>query len=435
MVVNCLKKFVSLTSETTYISARYRQFGRQSKLEVNSNNMDKAKFLTILFLFLTANIVAQSENEVYRFSIDIANTIEKDTVAWKYQMGANAYAFIGNFQKTRETWERNFGGAVVQKMTEQDSLYFMEFTPICAKNYIIERSKNEQIVIINEAHTFPNHRTFTHSLLQGLYDNGFRYLGLEALFDTLINERQFPIMESGHYTKEPEFGNLIYTALKIGFTLFGYEAPNNLQGREREIVQAQNIVSFMEKHPNAKILIHCGHDHVIKGTPRNASWEKAMAGRLKEFTQIDPFTIDQTQFAERSDKKYNHPLIAMLNKDFPVILIDENGNLFNGARNSNRVDCIIIHPITRYINNRPNWLLMNGNRKKYHIEKSKITQYPLLVFAYRKNEFDKNGVPADIIEIYENENVSPLILGKGDYEIIIKDKNYNTINRHSIKIE
>jgi hypothetical protein len=395
--------------------------------------MNKTKILSILFLLVTANVVAQSEKFEYRFSIDIENAIEKDTVPWKYQIGANEYSFIGNYRKTRETWAKN--GVGIPKITEEDSLYFIRFTPVNAREYIIERSKNEQIIIINEAHTNPSHRTFTHSLLQGLYDNGYRYLGLEALFDTIINERKYPIIESGYYTKEPEFGNLIYAALNIGFTLFGYEATGNENGKEREIVQARNIVNFIEQNPHGKVLIHCGHDHVIKGTPSNPTWEKAMAGRLKEYTLINPFTIDQTQFAEKSERKYNHPFITMVNKEFPVVLIDENGNLFNGKKGNDQVDIRIIHPETQYVNNRPNWLLSVGNRKEYHIENYKITQYPLLVLAYRKNEFENNGVPADIVEVFENENISSLILGKGNYDIIMKDRDYNIINRYEIKIE
>ena len=160
-----------------------------------------------------------------------------------------------------------------------------------------------------------------------------------------------------------------------------------------------------------------------------------MAGRLKEYTQINPFTIDQTQFAEKSERKYNHPYIAMVNKNFPVVLKDENGNLFNGKKGNDQVDIRIIHPETQYINNRPNWLLSIGNRKEYHIENFKITQYPLLVLAYRKDEFANNGVPVDIVEILENENIPSLILGNGSYEIIMKGKNYNIINKYEIKIE
>jgi len=380
----------------------------------------------------TLNVVAQSKKFEYRFSIDVENSIEKDTVPWKYQMGANEYSFVGNYQKTRETWDKN--GVGISSITKEDSLYFIGFMPVNARDYIIERSKIEQIIIINEAHTYPNHRTFTHSLLQRLYDNGFRYLGLEALSDTTINERKYPIIESGYYTKETEFGNLVYAALNIGFTLFGYDVFEH-NGKEREIAQARNIANFIEQNPYGKVLIHCGHDHVIEGKPNNLTWEKAMAGRLKEYTQINPFTIDQTQFAEKSQRRYNHSYISKVNKEFPVILIDSNGNLFNGKKGNDQVDVRIIHPETNYINKRPNWLLSVENRKEYRIENSKITQYPLLILAYRKNEFENSGVPVDIIEVFESENVPSLILDKGNYDIIMKDRNYNIINRYEIKLE
>jgi len=331
--------------------------------------MSDTRFLSILFFLTTLNVVAQTNKFEYRFSIDVENSIEKDTVPWKYQMGANEYSFVGNYQKTRETWDKN--GVGISSITKEDSLYFIGFIPVNAREYIIEHSKIEQIIIINEAHTYPNHRTFTHSLLQGLYDNGFRYLGLEALSDTTINERKYPIIESGYYTKETEFGNLVYAALNIGFTLFGYDDFEH-NGKKREIAQARNIANFIEQNPYGKVLIHCGHDHVIEGTPNNLTWEKAMAGRLKEYTQINPFTIDQTQFAEKSQRRYNHSYISMVNKEYPVILIDSSGNLFNRKKGNDQVDVRIIHPETNYINKRPNWLLSLKNRKEYRIENSKI---------------------------------------------------------------
>jgi hypothetical protein len=109
--------------------------------------------------------------------------------------------------------------------------------------------------------------------------------------------------------------------------------------------------------------------------------------------------------------------------------------LFNGKKGNEQVDVRIIHPETHYVNNRPNWLLSIENRKEYRIENLKITQYPLLVLAYRKNEFENRGVPTDIIEVFESENAPFLILEKGDYDIIMKDRNYSIINRYEIKVE
>ncbi|MCL2042112.1 MAG: hypothetical protein FWG84_08785 [Bacteroidales bacterium] len=64
-----------------------------------------------------------------------------------------------------------------------------------------------------------------------------------------------------------------------------------------------------------------------------------------------------------------------------------------------------------------------------------IVQLPLLVLAYRQNEFDNNGVPADVIEITDDENIPVLILYKGDYEIIMKDSDYDVVDRYDVHIE
>ena len=107
-----------------------------------------------------------------------------------------------------------------------DSPYVKKFRAVDAAEYIINRAENKRIIIINEAHHFPYHRIFMASLLQGLYDKGFRYYVAETLnfSDSSINDRKYPLLISGYYTAEPLFGNLVRNALKIGFKVFAYEA-------------------------------------------------------------------------------------------------------------------------------------------------------------------------------------------------------------------
>ncbi|MCJ7932797.1 MAG: hypothetical protein MUW56_03995 [Chryseobacterium sp.] len=102
-----------------------------------------------------------------------------------------------------------------------------------AKDYILNKSKKEEILILNEAHHYASHRTFATSLLKGLYENGYRYLGLEALGDDSINIRKFPTIHSGFYTSEPQFGNFIKTALDLGFILFKYEAESGKKWKRK----------------------------------------------------------------------------------------------------------------------------------------------------------------------------------------------------------
>ena len=388
------------------------------------------KLFTIILSLSITIAFGQLKPETYQFSKDILSQIDKDTVAWKYQKGATELSFSGYYQEVLQIWDKN--GVRKPKTTEEDSLYFANSSKVNAKDYIIKQSKHAQIIIINEAHHISKHRTFTKSLLKELYDNGYRYLGLEALFDSTINERKFPVMESGYYTKEPEFGNLFSEALKIGFTLFSYEASEGKNGKEREIEQAENIQKFIENHPKSKALIHCGYAHAFENN--YPAWGKAMAGRLKDNMKIDPLTIDQTMFMERSNKENNHLFIKLNNSKEPIVLIDENGQVYNGKSEIKQTDIVVIHPQTEYINNRPDWLL-NG-KERYTIPRSKIENIEsLIILAYRNNEFENDGIPADIIEITDNKKVNELFLIKGFYTIVIKDKNYNIIDKYNIEIK
>nr|WP_317632651.1 hypothetical protein [uncultured Flavobacterium sp.] len=388
------------------------------------------KIITIIFCLNTIIGFSQSNSDNYKFSKDILSQIDKDTVAWKYQTGATELSFSGYYENVLEIWDKN--GIKKPKSTAEDSLYFVNSKKINAKDYIIEQSKEAEIVIINEAHHVPKHRTFTTSLLKDLYNNGYRYIGLEALSDPSIHERKFATIESGYYTKEPEFGNLISEALQIGYTLFGYEASEGKNGKEREIEQAENIQKFIESVPNAKVLIHCGYAHAFEN--EYPTWGKAMAGRLKDNMNIDPLTIDQTMLLERSDRENNHLFMKLNEAKSPIVLIDDNGQVFNGKSDIKQTDIVIIHPETAYINNRPDWLLKE--KKSYTIPSHIIkNNSPILVLAYRNTEFENDGIPADIIEIIDSKSPETLYLSDGIYTIVIKDKNYNIIENYITEIK
>lgn len=396
-------------------------------------NIFRFRLKFYLLSLLISNAFAQTKNETYLFSQDIASKIKNDTVAWKYQTGATEYSFGGYYKKALQTWDSI--GVVKPKWTKKDSTYFQCFRPLMAKDYIVERSKNEKIIIINEAHHNASHRVFTLELLQELYNNGYSYLGLEAIADTEINQRKFVTNKSGYYTNEPQMANLINEAIKIGYTIVNYEASEDKNGKEREMEQAQNIAKIITQNPKAKILIHCGWDHVIEGPPNNSNWEKAMAGWLKEMTQINPFTIDQTTYTEKGSAEYNKPQLQLVKENSPVIMVNEKGETYNGGIHNNQVDCRIIHPETKFINDRPNWLRRANGRKEYQVPKSKLTEFPLLVLAYHKGEYEQGGIPYDNIEIKDKNEEVPLLLQKGEYTIIIKTEDYKVFKSYELTQE
>jgi hypothetical protein len=223
----------------------------------------------------------------YKFSDEILLQLSKDTLNYK---AAWDLSFIGEYQKALEIWDRDEQKWPSPLQAQVDE--FKRYKPVNANKLIAEKAKTEQIIILNEAHQQPYHRVFTTSLLQDLYNQGYRYFGAETIWDwdSLLNKRKYPTLKTGYYTQEPCYGNMVREAIRIGYKVFSYESTRQKSDSAginlREIDQAKNIRKILDKDPKAKILIHCGFDHLVE-TPVY-SWGKAMAGRLIEYTGIDP---------------------------------------------------------------------------------------------------------------------------------------------------
>jgi hypothetical protein len=160
-----------------------------------------------------------------------------------------------------------------------------------------------------------------------------------------------------------------------------------------------------------------------------------MASRVHDLTGINPFTIDQIPCSEKGDLKFNTPYIQMADIKKPSIMVNAQGKLYNGKIGSERGDCSIIFPVSTYTNQRPDWLILDGQRKAFHFTTNSISEYPVLVMAYRNDEFEQEGIPADVIEITNKDEKLDLILDKGDYRIIVKNKDYKIIQDYQHKIK
>lgn len=361
----------------------------------------------------------------YKFSDDILEKLSKDTLNFK---AAWDLSFIGEYQKAMEIWDRDERRPTSIPQTYIDN--FSKYKPVDAKKFIKDKAKTEQIIILNEAHQQPYHRIFTTSLLEELYDQGFRYFGAESIWnwDSLLNKRKYPTLGTGFYTQEPCYGNMVREALRIGYNVFSYESTREKYDSAginlREVDQAKNIKKILDKDPKAKILIHCGFDHLIE-TPYRG-WGKCMAGRLIEYTGINPFTIDQTRFTEHSSTEYDNPLFKIVNFDYDAVFIDSVGHVFNGLPEHKDYDARVYHPRTVWKNGRPKWMF-DGGRKPYFIDRIEVT-FPCLVFAYLADEnldvkqLKDQPIPYDVIELKNSSDKKALSLKKGKYNIIIKDK-------------
>lgn len=153
-------------------------------------------------------------------------------------------------------------------------------------NKIKEITAANKILILNEDHYYPKHRIFGMELLPILKQNGYKYISLEAFFESPENNF-IPNKENGPYITEPYFAHFIREAKKLGFIIVGHE--NTDDNINRELGQAKNILKILDQDADAKIFIYVGHSHLEKKF-KGYKW---MAEHLKDLSQINPVTINQ----------------------------------------------------------------------------------------------------------------------------------------------
>ena len=357
----------------------------------------------------------------YHFSKYIVDTIQTQKGD---QMAATAMSFIGDVATTLKMWDGAYEPRT-DSVSKEELENFTSYSPVEAKPWIIKRAEDYDVVIINEAHHIAQHRTFTTSLLEDLYNLGYRHLGLEALFsnatiDSIVNLRKHPILKNGIYTKEPQFAYMLRRAKEIGFELFPYEAQNGESGKFREIGQAEQVAKYMQDHPGEKILLHCGYDHAAEGDLDN-KWEKAMAGRLSDMMNLDPLTINQTTFSGRSDIKNEDKYYRLMDLQVPMILLNEQDESFSNYRDNRHFDLSIFHP--RYTfskSHRAEWLLIDG-KKRVDLDLSDYElEFPVLVYAMKSTDEVTDAVPLDIQETKNKK--CQLVLQSGEYKLLIQDQ-------------
>ncbi|MCG2461616.1 hypothetical protein K8352_12720 [Flavobacteriaceae bacterium F89] len=174
--------------------------------------MRKAIILPILLFLISCNRNPPEIEKIkfetdYKFSSEIENEILRDTVTnphftgFKYQMAASDYATKGVYTNALINWDLAMGTTDKSYTQKQVDSINGIYKKVLAEEYILQKTKDYQILIINETHHNSRHRFFTKSLLKGLFDNAYRNLGLEALTngkdkDTLLNNRGYPVQGS-----------------------------------------------------------------------------------------------------------------------------------------------------------------------------------------------------------------------------------------------
>ncbi len=356
-----------------------------------------------------------------------------------YESFAEALAFAGDYAMASRYSQKKYMALPdsiqdsIRKKVEE--LQHIQYVP--ARKTILDIARHYNTIMINEAHSKPEHRAFTYSLLDDLYKAGYRYLAMEALNNYANKCLDSLNSFTGYYTGEPVAGELVRHAIKLGYTLIAYEdTAGHTNLSLRDSIQAANIYNRLRGDAGARVLIHAGYGHTSKEPIGDfipmAVWYTKISGQI-------PFCIDQTEMTEGSYHEYGRLVYQYFTKRYqinePSILFQQNRS-FNpsGLRG---YDAIVCHPPVKNIQNRPAWLTLNNERQPVLIAPSERTLF--LVQAYYKEEYSTDmvnyTVPADQTYVAAPSGYYCLFLKKGDYKIVLRDASYKILSEKELTVK
>ncbi|MDR3713773.1 MAG: hypothetical protein P4L51_13210 [Puia sp.] len=352
-------------------------------------------------------------------------------------------SFAGDYKSALEYMARNYDTLddEARQKIYRTVAGIKDIQHVDARRYISFVAHTHRVVMINEAYGKPLHRAFLLSVLGTFYRQGFRYLAMEMLNNNSNQSLSRLTMLTGHYSSEPVAGELIRTAIDMGFKLVSYEDTAALghTPTQRDSIQALNICKVLQQDDSARILVYGGYAHISKRNSGDGYIPMGLA--FQRISGIEPYTIDQTDMTEQSNLGYGSIFYEAYIRRFPITVASVP--LFNNQpvniTNDDLFDLTIIHPPTVYNDERPSWLSLEGARKALYVRPPAKNTF--LVQAYYQSELatedNKTGqlIPADQTYYPSARNNYLLYLRKGKYVIVFRDLEYTVLNTLNIEVE
>ncbi|MGP0065150.1 MAG: hypothetical protein ACLQGP_16320 [Isosphaeraceae bacterium] len=214
------------------------------------------------------------------------------------------------------------------------------------RDAITKIAAEQRLVVIMEAHTVTERRAWIDQTLPSFRAAGFTHYLAETIAESgsTLKSRGYPTSRTGSYTLDPRFGNLVRTAIRLGFEIGGYDLADGDFDR-REEYQAATLAKRFASRPDSRMVVHAGHGHVFKHEMRNVG--RYMAARLWTKTGVEPFTI--WQLSNELPNEVYRTLIRQIGPiTEPVMLVPPprhvTETLFPESSVQPAVDAIVIHP-------------------------------------------------------------------------------------------
>lgn len=300
-------------------------------------------------------------------------------------------------------------------------------------------AKGGKAIFFNENHNIALTRTLTVQMLTKLREEGYDTFAAETLYsdDKKLAKRGYPTSDTGFYTEEPIYAEMVRTALQLGYTVVAYEAESMATGDAREREQARNLYQrTFAKNPNTRLVVNAGYTHIQKAGKYFDG--AAMAQHFIGLSGVTPITVDQTVMIPHEHAEDDHPAYRRIAQtthfDKPIVFRNAAGALW--SLRPTAFDVNVVFPAEIYRRGRPTWASIGDLRVPYIVTSELCKEiFPCLVEARYEKEGD-DAIPADrvLLDPYRNlpsnERVrtssdavptSELYLRPGRYRLVARD--------------
>lgn len=295
--------------------------------------------------------------------------------------------------------------------------------------------EGRQVVMLNENHGHSNQRAANFLFVRELRRLGFTHLALETLAheptagdacrstvaqDAALQARGYAVEDTGFYTRDPIYAELVRMAIAEGYTLVAYERTfEDPASPQREEAQARNIACVLQEEPDARIVVIGGGGHTSKAEGGRAGG--VMGRRLSGMLEVEPLSITNVPIlvtglsSADAPAGYTEPSADGVMAGQPWFADGADGPVTRAG-----YDRSAYLPAPAARSPEAGWLRLGGWRVPAPPVGTRCGQPPCLLEARRVGEAEE-AVPGDRCVTWQAERGCTLFLAPGRYRLDWRD--------------